>query len=497
MASRRRRGSRLLVVLGLAGAGMTALAPAAGAEQLGPAAAAQDAYVSSSAPRATFDTAELRVRNVAAQRLQSLLSFDLRGIPAGATNLRATLRLATSPASQRGRVEVRATGGFSEATVTWSNRPPATTLLGSTTVAPGRSYQLDLGPVPGPGVRAYALTAPAGQGAQLRFASSEHPDPARRPALTVTWTPPAPPVSDRLVPREGAWWGSYPGQAPGDLEAREALYGRRVDLLHRYHDWDDTWPTAEEQAYAAQGRFLFEGWETRIFGGATICWADVAAGAYDAAIDAQAGRLAAFGDRLFVGFMHEPEDNLGPCQPGAVNDPKADMGSADDYRAAWRHIVERVRPVAPNVVWVMSLMGHDPAGSWAFYPGDDLVDWVAWDPYNWANCAGRANDGWRSFQQVAQAMYDHLDAVGNTKPRMVGEYGAHDDPAMGSKEQWFRDLPAVLRTAMPKVKAVVYFDRLATPVPGDPCAWAVDSSAQAQAGFAAAGADPYLNQPHA
>jgi hypothetical protein len=43
---------------------------------------------------------------------------------------------------------------------------------------------------------------------------------------------------------------------------------------------------------------------------------------------------------------------------------------------------------------------------------------------------------------------------------------------------------------------VVYFDRRATPVPGDPCAWPADSSPQARAGFVAAGEDPYLNQPH-
>src|SRR5829696_7132801 len=169
-----------------------------------------------------------------------------------------------------------------------------------------------------------ALALVTWQAAQPRFAASEHPGPARQPAPTVTSSPPGPPVSDKLVPREGAWWGSYPGQAAGDVEAREAVYGRRVDILHRYHDWDDSWPTAEERAYAAQGRFLFEGWESRVFGGATVCWADIAAGVYDAAIDAQARRLAAFASPLFVGFMHEPEDNLGPCQPGAVNDSKAE-----------------------------------------------------------------------------------------------------------------------------------------------------------------------------
>ena len=194
--------------------------------------------------------------------------------------------------------------------------------------------------------------------------------------------------------------------------------------------------------------------------------------------------------------MHEPEDNAGPCQPGAVDDAKADMGSVEDFRAAFRHVVERVRPAAPNVVWVFSVMGHDPAASWAFYPGDDVVDWVAWDPYNWAGCAGRTRDGWRGFAQVAQGMYAHLDAVGNTKPRMLGEYGSHDDPALGDKAQWLRDVPSALRTALPKVKAVVYFDRLATPVPGDACAWLADSSPGARAGFAAGVSDSWLNQPH-
>jgi hypothetical protein len=67
---------------------------------------------------------------------------------------------------------------------------------------------------------------------------------------------------------------------------------------------------------------------------------------------------------------------------------------------------------------------------------------------------------------------------------------------MGSKERWLRDVPGMLRTAMPKLKAVVYFDRLATPVPGDPCAWLADSSPEARTGFAAAVSATYLNQPH-
>ena len=54
------------------------------------------------------------------------------------------------------------------------------------------------------GLAAAALVAV--QEARLRFASGEDSGPARRPAPTVTSTSaPVSPVSERLVPREGAW----------------------------------------------------------------------------------------------------------------------------------------------------------------------------------------------------------------------------------------------------------------------------------------------------
>jgi hypothetical protein len=176
-----RRFASLLVVAGLAGVALVA-GPEAGAEQVGPVTAAQDAYVASAAARAGYDTAELRVRNASGQRVQSHLRFDLRAVPAGATNLRATLRLSVSPISGAGRVEVRASGTFGERSVTWASRPATSGVLGSAAVVPGGTFEVDAGPVTGAGLRSYALTAPAGQGTQLRFASSEHPTrPGGRP----------------------------------------------------------------------------------------------------------------------------------------------------------------------------------------------------------------------------------------------------------------------------------------------------------------------------
>jgi hypothetical protein len=483
-----------------------------------------DAYVSQTRPRANFGSAKELLAGSRPKIRRSYLRFDLANL--SGTVAKATLRLYSKTTNQTGfEVHAVSDNTWNERTITYKTAPPPGPVVATTPRTSADAFtSVDVtGLVADAGVVSLAVTAAD----RLRFASRE--SGALAPQLivevattttsttttsttttsttttsttlvqtttTTTTLPPQPAVSAKLVPREGAWWGSYPGQAADDVEAREALYGRKVDVLHRYHDWNDAWPTDAEQAYAAQGRFLYVNWESRIFGGNTVCWADVADGSHDGAIDAQAQRLAAFGQRLFVGFQHEPEDNLGPCQPGATNDPVADMGSAQEFRAAFRHIVARVRPVAPNVVWVFGVMGHDPASSWTFYPGDDVVDWVAWDPYNWADCAGRTTDGWRSFQQIAQGMYGYLDAIGNAKPRMLGEFGSHDDSALGSKDQWLREVPAILGTAMPKLKAVVYFDRVDARVPTDPCTWVVDSSPKAEAGFAAAAADPYFNQPH-
>ena len=176
-----RRFVSLLVVTGLAGAAMVA-GPEAGAEQTGPVVATQDAYVISTATRTTYDTTELRVRSTAAQKLQGFLRFDVRGLPAAATSLRATLRLSVSPASQSGRVEIRTSGAFSERSVTWANRPGVSAVQGSAVVAPGGTVELDAGPVTGAGVRSYALTAPAGLGAQLRSPPARTPTrPGGRP----------------------------------------------------------------------------------------------------------------------------------------------------------------------------------------------------------------------------------------------------------------------------------------------------------------------------
>ena len=63
-------------------------------------------------------------------------------------------------------------------------------------------------------------------------------------------------------------------------------------------------------------------------------------------------------------------------------------------------------------------------------PGDDVVDWVAWDPYNWVDCHGRDGD-WIEFADKVRTFYRWLRVHGHAdKPFMLGEYGS-DEPLAG------------------------------------------------------------------
>ena len=122
------------------------------------------------------------------------------------------------------------------------------------------------------------------------------------------------------------------------------------------------------------------------------------------------------------------------------------------------------------------------------YPGDDVVDWIASDPYNFFN------DGdWIPLSDEIQPWY--LWARGNhpSKPLAFSEWGTKEDPDDPSRKgAWLRDALDVLRTQYPEVKAVVYFDERKEER-GTVNDWRIDTSSESLAAFADIAADEYFN----
>jgi beta-mannanase len=303
-----------------------------------------------------------------------------------------------------------------------------------------------------------------------------------KPAPTTIQPSPSPgpgkSLSSLLVPGSGALWGvaasPYGGMSyAGALADLEAKTGRKFDIAHRYHHFGQSFPDATERTWAAQGRILLLNWKP------DRSWAAVAAGGADAQIDATAQRIRALGHKVFLAFHHEPENDVG-----------GSFGSASDYARAYRHVHGRFAALGvTNVVWVWNVMGF--VNGWGslyptLYPGDAYVDWIAYDPYNWAGC----RDGkWRSFEEITKPFYDWTAAHHPSKPLMLGEYGTEQGSDQ-AKVDWFNGQLQALRTTRTRIKATVYFNN---GPPKKPCNWWLHTSQAGTAAFARIGRDPFLN----
>ncbi len=253
--------------------------------------------------------------------------------------------------------------------------------------------------------------------------------------------------------------------------------GRRLDVVHTYHRWYDTFPTSTETTLLSGGHELLINWEPVDRAGRPMSWADIASGSHDTQIDALAGRLRGVGPTL-LSFSHEPELNWGA------------HGDAGAFVAAFRRVHDRLRAGgATNVRFVWNVMGLDQPVWLARYPslwpGDAYVDWVAWDPYNWGDCRPAP---WRSFTQIVSPFYDFAKRQGwDSKPFMLAEYGSVEDSgAPGRKARWLADIPAALKH-FPDLRALVYFDVAAPPAN---CDWLVTTSPRAAAAFGALARNP-------
>lgn len=280
-------------------------------------------------------------------------------------------------------------------------------------------------------------------------------------------------ADELLVSDCGPWLGAsarpLPGESLTDAVRRfERQAGQRLDIVHVYMRGDDLFPTDEQLALTAgpQRRILFLNWKPDI--GHT--WSEVAAGAADARIDRAARRLrTGLGAPFFLGVHHEPEDEVRP-EPGSGY-------TARDYAAMYRHVVERLRQQGvDNAVTVMNYMGFR---EWAvqpwyadLYPGDDVVDWLAFDLYATNGLGGQQGD----FADLVDphvvrgpwpGNYDWAAREHPDKPLMLAEWGVGEHPRQPGWKAGFFDSVANALPALDRLGALVYFSDHDAPKAGD------------------------------
>lgn len=200
--------------------------------------------------------------------------------------------------------------------------------------------------------------------------------------------------------------------------------------------------------------------------------ANIAAGNYDSSIRATAQALAREEGEVILRVLHEFDTT---CYPWGV--PRPWNGSAEEFKAAFRHIAEVVRAAgASNVkmMWSPNYMSNvENFDIWACYPGDDVVDCVGTsglngEPENVLRTPGLLFDqllrefAWRTTWTSRSS--SRMAAL--TKPQFIVEFGTvHYNYGQGytlyPAEEWIRDAYPYMASNFPCLSGVCWFNGFA------------------------------------
>ena len=180
-------------------------------------------------------------------------------------------------------------------------------------------------------------------------------------------------------------------------------------------------------------------------------------GLYDKYLDIFVEGLNRISFPIIIRFAHEM--NLSRYHWGKDG---FDRDSPDIYVQMFRYIVNYFNEKgSKNVLWAFCPNADSvPNFSWnkieSYYPGDEYIDILGLDGYNFGLCAKEKNMGWtsswRSFEDIMKSSYTQLKKI-SKKPILVFETGCADRG--GNKANWIED--ALTTSEKWGLKAFSYF----------------------------------------
>lgn len=261
---------------------------------------------------------------------------------------------------------------------------------------------------------------------------------------------------------------------PARLAALRGQTGVAPGMVTFFLQWpqnptDGRFPMASVKAISDAGAIACITWEPMyILDGQEhmIDARDILDGRYDLLLDAFARGARQYGKLLVLRFAHEM--NLERYHWGGSKEAYGPQ-SPSLYREMFRYVVKRFRAAqATNVLFAFCPNAEslpDPQRDnalWnevsAYYPGDDVVDLVGMDGYNWGTTQTLARNGWnssfRDFGDIFGPVHKTLSALAPGKSLLVFEMSCAAEG--GDKAAWIRE--ALVTAASWDVAAVNWFE---------------------------------------
>jgi phage baseplate assembly protein W len=276
-------------------------------------------------------------------------------------------------------------------------------------------------------------------------------------------------------------WGEYAHHIPNEPAVLDGIISEfgRPDYVGMYREWGgDILTPADIRTLDARGIIPTISWETDEETHKPTL-AEIAAGAADAYIDAQAAIIAAYGKPVIIRPFWEM--NLSWMFGERV--------APDTYVAGWRYLVERMKAKgATNALWFWCPSIDYDRGEgtkfetihdfFPYFPGDAYVDFVGADGYSSAFYNTELKKaGWATVEEIFFYTYHCLAGL-STKPFIIGETGVEEEG--GDKPNWIREgMLETIPQVFPRIDAIFYFNRHNE---GEP-EWELDSTPAAHDAF--------------
>ena len=278
-----------------------------------------------------------------------------------------------------------------------------------------------------------------------------------------------------------------------EVASVESWLGQPFGVIRVFKQWDEPFPNPYESWALGTGHRLVVSLKSERLNGSPIKWDDIAnatpgTGLHDY-VAQLATKIAALDQPVYFIFHHEPE----------VKGHEI-YGEAPQFIAAWRNVVGIFRSAgASNVKFMLTLTDHayrvpvtDARTADNWYPGDDYVDAIGADTYNWYNCRVVGGD-WTSLELLLGG-HRRFGERHPTKELWLPELGSVEDPANPDrKATWFNDARAMFKKAeWRQYKGVIYFNSEHNNSRFPDCDWWLDSSDESIGAFGQWMNDPFF-----
>jgi hypothetical protein len=309
--------------------------------------------------------------------------------------------------------------------------------------------------------------------------------------LNIGWSAGESALKKSVIPKNGCYTGVYiESQFIKDFED---MVGKKITIVMNYSHIN----TGTEDLPVSLMNALWKLGHYSMFTLQPETWTlqEIIDGKYNTFIKKVAKQSAEFGKPLFLRWMHEMNGNWyiwsgeknGAGKLDGYGDPKKPDGP-ERYVDAWRHIYKIFeKEGAKNVIWVWCPNDETHLGEWNnfenYYPGDEYVDWLGIDSYNWGTTSVIPGSRWKSFSEMFSPLYSRMEAINKDKPFMIGEFATTETG--GSKPDWIKDAFVQMKKKFPRFKAFIWFSIYKE------TDWNLDSSEESLDAFYDAMKNPY------